>query len=124
MVGNHSRLSRKDLNDSIEKLLVLQSETHCKFFLSAFPYGSNLSDTHNKCIHRMNSHLFTLTNRHSDDILFFDINNLNHNITITQDTLYVSRKFKRQLATLVAYNIHSFLTLVSKNTNIIIPFLN
>lgn len=105
MVGNHSNISRNDLNKSVETLLDLHSRMKCKFILCNFPYACNLTELQNKSAHRMNIHLFNLTCHHSDAILYFDMNNFIHNFTLTRDTLYLSNKYRKLVATLLAYNI-------------------
>lgn len=105
MVGNHANVTRASLNDSLELLQKIHNKKKCKFILLAFPYCSNLSREHNECIYNINLHLTKFTNRHSDVILFFDINKFIHSFKLTQDTMYLSRQSKCKIATLVAYNI-------------------
>lgn len=128
MVGDHSSVTKSVLNDCVQSLLDLSYKTKCKLILCAFPYGSNLSEEHNKCINRMNLHLYNLTSCHSD-VSFFDINKFIFNFKLTQDTMYLSHYLKRRVATLLAYNIQNAnalltLTNVSISTNKTVPFLN
>lgn len=74
--------------------------------MSTLPYCSNVTAHHNKCIHNMNTHLYNITCRHSDAILLIDLNTFIQKFILTQDTMYLSKRYLTQIATLVAYNIY------------------
>ena len=52
--------------------------------------------------------LYNTTERHSDALFYLDLNKFIYNsCKLTEDTLYLPLYFKKQIATLVAYNIQN-----------------
>lgn len=105
MVGNSFKLNSSELDKSFDILLNIIKKSQCKLILCALPYLTDYSEAQKKRIYKLNLQFYNLTCRHSDVISYFDINKFIYKYTLTRDTLYLSNRIKRQLATLVAYNI-------------------
>lgn len=106
--GNSLSVGRQDVVKSIENLLKLHSKSKCKFVICSFPYSSCLTDRQNRYIYNLNMTLYNATQHHSDAIFYLDLNKFIYNsCKLTEDTLYLPLYFKKQIATLVAYNIRN-----------------
>ena len=106
--GHSLSVRKQDIIKSIENLLDLHSKTKCKFIICSFPYSSSLTEKQNKYIYNLNLTLYNTTERHSDALFYLDLNKFIYNsCKLTEDTLYLPLYFKKQIATLVAYNIQN-----------------
>lgn len=63
----------------------------------------------------MNVHLYNLTFRHNDVFFYFDINRFIYNFKVIQANVYWPTKCKRQVATLLAYNLQNLDTCMYKS---------
>lgn len=111
LIGNSLNVRKKDILEKFQKLHDLGAG---KIIICAFPFCKNLPDPTNERIHSLNTLLYNLTCRHSDSFLYFDTNKFIGKIYLTKDTLYVPKKFKHNIATLLAYNINA----VNSNINV------
>ena len=107
LCGNSLSLGKRELLLNVQTLLSMQNKSKCSITLCAFPYCQNLNTEQNIKIQELNILMYNLTCRHSDALLFFDTNKFISNFTLTPDTMYLSRKFKKQIACLLAYNINN-----------------
>lgn len=106
LCGDSSHTRKRDIINNFNTLIKLQSDTNCRLIVSAFPYCTNLTWEQNKRIYDLNLLLFNLICRHSDTILYFDINKFINNFSLMSDTMYLSKKCRTQIANLLAFNIH------------------
>lgn len=120
LCGDSTHTKKRDLIDSISTLLKLQTNTNCKLIISAFPYCTNLTWEENKRIYDLNLLLYNLICRHSDTILYFDINKFINNFVLTSDTMYLAKKYRTQIANLLAYNLQDAVISITKSQNNII----
>ena len=51
--------------------------------------------------------MYNITCRHSDALLFFGTNKFISNFIMTPDSMYLSTRFKKLIANLLAYNINN-----------------
>ncbi|CAH0404104.1 unnamed protein product [Chilo suppressalis] len=107
MCGDSSKIRARDMYRNIEVLLNYQSRCKCKIIISAFPYAENLTREQNKRIFNLNLIIYNLLNSHSDNFLYFDINKYISKFKLTTDTMYLAKKYKTQIATLLAFNIQN-----------------
>lgn len=98
----------------------LNSLTWCKFTICTFPYAQNLSYNQNQHIHDLNRFIYHLTCRHSDSIAFFDLNTFITYFNLTTETLYLAKKDKHQIASLLAYNFQIQDTIATKLVTLLI----
>lgn len=105
LCGDSSAVKKNHILQNIDILLKLQADTGCKLVISSFPYASNLSKAQNNRIFELNSYLFNLISCHSDNILYFDINNFINYFTLTPDTMYLANRFRTKIANLLAFNL-------------------
>lgn len=115
-IGNSLNVRKNDLTKLIDTLVSSYNNGTRKgnTMLCAFPYSKSLSAEQNQRIYYMNLLMYNLA-RHLNDIIFFDTNNFIKNFILTEDTLYLSYFYKKQIANLLGYNINSNLWNV-KNT--------
>lgn len=105
LCGDSTRIKKQDILKSINDVLKMQAETGFKLIISAFPYAKNFTCKQNERIGNLNLFLYNLICRHSDAILFFDINKFINNFILTRDTMTLAKRFKTQIATLLAFNL-------------------
>lgn len=122
LCGDSSNLTKQDILRNINILLTLQSKTSCRIILSALPYASNLNWDQNRRIYDLNLYMYNLICRHSDVILYFDVNKFINNFILTPDTMYLSKKIRIELANLLAYNLQDSVT--NYVTKLTIPSLS
>lgn len=106
MIGNSCNLRKSNINYNIDLLLTLNSKYGCRFYLCAFPYCTNKYNNYNKYVYNINLHLYNLTFRHSDAIAFFDLNKFIAYFQLHESRMYLPQRYLRQVATLLAFNIH------------------
>lgn len=111
LLGNSKKIRKKDIVCSYDKLSTLKVK---RIIWCALPYSGMLSSRQNSTIQVLNNCIYNLTNHNSDNLFtFFDTNKFIRNIYLTGDTMYLQKKYKRSLATLLAYNINN----ISNATN-------
>lgn len=104
MLGNGLMCSKKEI---INCSLILTTLKVKKVILCAFPFSKNYTCKQNNSIHLLNTLLYNLTFSHSDKFVFFDTNKfIDNNLILTGKSFYLPNKYKKQLATLLAYNIN------------------
>lgn len=116
-VGNSLGTTYKDIVKGMEYLSSLNVE---KIIVCSFPYSANLTRKENERIYYLNNLLYKLTACHDDNLFLLDTNNFISNLVLTKDTLYLPKKYIRQLATLLIYNLQYF----RKCNRTIIPLFN
>lgn len=112
-LGQSLGIDRKQLIASITSLLNLDAY---QIMLCAFPYSDALTQSQNEHIHSLNTILYNMTCRHGDKLLFFDCNKFITHFMLTQDRMYLPKKYKNLIATLVAYNIESVIGNITKSS--------
>lgn len=103
LVGNGTGIKQDDLINYFDSIIALKVR---KIIMCAFPYSKALTEAQNAQLHKLNNLMFNLTFCHRDRILFFDTNKFIRNFVLTRDTMYVPLSSRRQIATLLAYNIY------------------
>ncbi|CAH0605600.1 unnamed protein product [Chrysodeixis includens] len=111
-VGNSLDLKRRDIVDGIDTLLGLDLG---KIILCALPYADTFSTEQNNVVHYLNNTLHLLSSRHSDKLVFFDTNNFISGFQLTQGTMYLPRRYKFLVASLLAYNINPVIGDITQN---------
>lgn len=106
LCGDSTRIKKRDILNNVNNVLKLQAEIGFKLIISAFPYAKNLTWVQNKRIGDLNMYLYNIICRHNDAILFFDINKFINNFILTADTMYLTKRFRMQIAALLAFNLH------------------
>ena len=104
LLGNSMGVKKRDIVDGIDTLLKLKIG---KTMLCAFPYSDSFSQDVNNGIYRLNNLIYTLTCCHSDKLLYFDTNKFVSGFKLTQEAMFLPRKCKYLIATLIAYNINA-----------------
>lgn len=112
LVGSSLGLERRDIVDGIDTLLSLNVG---KIMLCALPYADTFSKEQNNYVHYLNCTLNTITCRHSDKLVFFDTNKFINGFQLTQGTMYLPRRYKYFVASLIAYNINSVIENITQN---------
>lgn len=105
MIGNALDINKRDLIQGFSTLSDLNVN---KIILCAFPFSRYYTPSQNNSIHLLNTLLYNLTYNHSDKFVFFDTNKfIDNKFLLTGKTFYLPNKNKRELATLLAYNINN-----------------
>lgn len=103
LVGDSLALQTKHIVDSFTRL----SQIDCKKLTwCTFPYSKSLNDNQNNKIYKLNNMLHHMISRHSGDFQLFDSNLFIKNFFLTKDNMYLSRRCKHNIATLLANNIN------------------
>ncbi|XP_069365282.1 uncharacterized protein [Maniola hyperantus] len=105
LIGDSMQITKKEILRSFAYLLDLQNRTGCKFIFCTFPYSCTLTPAQNRYIYNLNRLLHNLTYGHRDYFHIIDTNNFIKKFSLTKDTMYLPHRCKKQIATLVAYNI-------------------
>lgn len=105
LCGDSLFVKKQHIIKCFNHLVQLNSKTECKFTICAFPYAQNLSYDQNQHIYDLNRLIYHLTCRHSDNIAFFDTNKFISCFNLTTDTLYLAKKDRHKIASLLAYNL-------------------
>jgi hypothetical protein len=102
-VGNSYKLNIKEIKNSFAKL----NNVNCKkITLCALPYSSSLNKNENNKIYALNKLLHHLISRHSDKFSWFDCNMFIKHFKITKDDMYLAKRCKHNIATLLANTIN------------------
>lgn len=104
LIGNSLSITKKDIVNGIDTLLKLKLG---KLILCALPYSSNLHDQENNYICNLNNFMHYLSCRHSDRLLYFDTNNFVRDFVYIREHMFLPKKSRHLLATLLAYNLHA-----------------
>ena len=110
LIGNSLGINKRDLVNGINSLL--KHNLKGKYILCALPYSNSLSEKENNYIFKLNNLMHHYTCRHSDHLLYFDTNNFVRDFVLTRETMFLSKKNRHLLATLLAYNIHAVIVLI------------
>ena len=113
LIGNSIGLRKRDIVNGIETLLKLNIG---KIMLCALPYSNSLSDNDNNTVHNLNNLIYMLTCHHNDKLLFFDTNKFVSNFTLTQEVMFLPKKYKQLIATLIAFNINSVIGSITQTS--------
>lgn len=113
-LGQSLGIDRKDIITRTTSLLKLNA---FKIMLISFPYSNVLTKRQNEHIHSLNTLMYNMTCRHSDKFLFFDCNNFITNFKLTRDRMYLPKRYRNLIATLVAYNINAVIGNITKCSN-------
>lgn len=104
LIGNSIGVRKKDIVSGIDTLLKLNLG---RIMLCALPYSDLLSDKHNNYVHTLNNIMYMLTCRHSDKLLYFDTNQFVSGFILSQEAMFLPKKCRHLIATLIAYNINT-----------------
>lgn len=115
-VGNSSKVKKDDITDCVTELLKLNCN---KIILCAFPYFEQLSSSQNNYIYMLNKHVNFLVSHYSDKLVYCDINIFVDKLKSTRNTVYLPFRFRHQIARLLAYNLNSDISSMSKSCIII-----
>ncbi|KAJ8703610.1 hypothetical protein PYW08_016952 [Mythimna loreyi] len=104
LFGNSLNVTKRDVANGVETLLKLKLG---KLILCALPYSKNLENDENDYIFGINNLMHILSSRHSDRVLYFDTNIFVRDFVLTWEHIFLPRKSRRKLATLLAFNINT-----------------
>ena len=107
MYGDSLAVKKKDIMQCVELMIGLNKKYNCKFIICALPYSQGFTSIQNRHIYDLNMLIYNITCRHSDSILYFDINKFTSKFKLTKDTMYLPNSCRRQIAKLLAYNIQA-----------------
>lgn len=105
LLSEYKNLKKSDILKCIKCLL---DKNVKKIVLCAFPYSSSYSRAKNQRIYYINNLMYQLTCCHSDKLFFFDINKFITNLVVTKRHVHLHKKYKDNVAKLLAYNIDIF----------------
>ena len=112
MLGDGLNITKSDI---IHNFSVLRKLDLKKVILCAIPFSSSYTTEQNNSIHILNTLLFNLTCRHSDKFVFFDTNKfINNKFVVTGKFFYLPIILKREVASLLAYNIKDIVNKIDK----------
>lgn len=101
--GDSFSVTRKDIINLTEVMMLLQTRLGCKFIIGAFPYSYMMTERQKSEVHNLNMIIYNTTHCH-DDILFIDTNMFISRFYLTRDTCYLPNYYKTQLAKILAYS--------------------
>ncbi|XP_069360469.1 uncharacterized protein [Maniola hyperantus] len=118
LFGDSLQVKKQQIVKCIQKLLLLHEKTKCKFVLCAFPYSGTLNKQQNDKIHTLNLKMYNLTKHYSEAIFYFDINSikLTNKFKLTGDSMYLPKRCKMHIASLLAHNLNDSVTSVVTNS--------
>lgn len=99
--GNSTGVQKHHIVSGCERLMQMKFK---KLILCALPYVSQGKLNNNAHIYNLNLCMYNATYRHSD-VIILDTNMFISNFTLTKDTMYLSNRYKKLLANLLAFNI-------------------
>lgn len=102
-VGNSLALQTKDIIDSFTQLTQIDCK---KLTWCTFPYSKSLHDNQNNKIYKLNNMIHHMISRHSSDFKLFDSNLFIKTFYLTKDKMYLARRCRHNVATLLANNIN------------------
>lgn len=112
LIGSSLGVRKRHIINCFE---VLSSLKVFNILVCAFPYSISLSQKENNYIYSLNNLVQTLT-YHYNLFSFFDTNSFIGSFRLTKDTMYLSKKFRIKIATLVVYCINSVISNITKSS--------
>lgn len=110
LIGNSIGVRKKYISNCFETLSNLNV---FNIIICAFPYSVSLTKEANNDIYLLNNYIHTLT-CYNNLFSFFDTNNFISGFKLTEDTMYLSKKSLKKIATLVAYCINAVICNITK----------
>lgn len=101
-IGNSFGTTNKDVISGLDYLCNLNVK---KIIFCLFPYLKSITQKLNNRIYYLNSLIYKMTSSYSDEFILFDTNKFISDMSLTRDALYLSKKSKNLLSTLLVYNI-------------------
>ncbi|PZC83521.1 hypothetical protein B5X24_HaOG207504 [Helicoverpa armigera] len=105
LFGDSLAVKKQNIIESVESMIKLNNTTNCKFIICALPYSKNFTIEQNQYIFNLNLLMYNITRHYNNRIMYFDTNKFINNFVVTNDTMYLSFYYKRQIAILIANNI-------------------
>lgn len=105
MLGESIGVKKKDILDLFDTLLEQSNHGHSRIIWCAFPYHKYMTEKEKKHIYLLNTLIYNLTFRHSDNFLFFDSNKFIRENILTKKISFLPNYIKLTLAKLLAFNV-------------------
>lgn len=105
LYGESLTVKKKEIEAGVKLMLELHQKTSCKFIICALPYSNSLTNEQNRHIHNLNMFMYNITRQHRDSIVYFDTNLFIKSFILTKEVMYLPLSFKRQIASLLAFNL-------------------